>query len=252
MDSALPPPALTAVAAVTQSLGAALYVAIALAAWARAPRDIRTRVFLGLAAASALAYTPEAIAYASGIRDASKLPRSFTATITAALATGALLMFHLTQVFPRRRPWIRGAGFQMSVAYLLTPLAVTGLLWFAPASAADISRAYVVAVIVFGFPLLVLLVLVIPIAAIVSIARSYRECGTAELERARPPLAAILVSQVGGGALAVVFAPVLATVAPASIAATALTLVIWAIGLVTPAAFAVAVWKLDVLSIDPS
>ena len=59
-----------------------------------------------------------------------------------------------------------------------------------------------------------------------------------------------MLSQIGGGTLAVVFAPVLAIVAPNSFAQSLLTLIIWTLGLLTPLAFAAAVWKFDVLSIS--
>ena len=61
----------------------------------------------------------------------------------------------------------------------------------------------------------------------------------------------ILVSQVAGGALALVFAPALSVLAPGTIALTMLTLILWSLGLLTPIAFALAVWKYDVLAIPP-
>ena len=51
--------------------------------------------------------------------------------------------------------------------------------------------------------------------------------------------------------LAVVFAPVLTLIAPNSLALTFVTLTIWALGLLTPIAFAAGVWKYRLLEVDP-
>jgi hypothetical protein len=109
----------------------------------------------------------------------------------------------------------------------------------------------VLAVIVFGFPLLVLLGIVLPVTAIVSLARSHREIQQSGAPGLKRPVEALLLSQIGGGMLAVVFAPALAVLAPNSIGQSVLTMIIWALGLLTPLAFAAAVWKFDVLSINP-
>src|SRR6185369_16663617 len=107
------------------------------------------------------------------------------------------------------------------------------------------------ALVVFGFPLLVLLGLVLPVTAIVSLLRSYREVREGPLAYLKRPLELILLSQIAGGTLAILFAPVLAVLAPNSIMQPALTIAIWALGLMTPVASAVAVFKFKVLSISP-
>lgn len=246
----LPAPAFTTIDGLTQGLAAACYGAIGLAAWVRAPRDIRTRVFLAFALVNILVFGVPTLVWLRGWGDAAKLPASATAAVMAGLAAGALLLFHFTQVFPRRRPWIRTSGIQMPVAYALTPPAVTALTLFAPASVADLRPAYILMVIVFGFPLIVLLAFVLPVAAIVSLSRSHREfhaTGAVGLTRV---IALILLSQVAGGVLAVVFAPILTVVAPNSPSRFVLTLAIWSLGLLTPLAFAAAVWKHDVLALS--
>jgi hypothetical protein len=139
----------------------------------------------------------------------------------------------------------------MAVAYCLVPVTIAGLVWFAPASAADLKPAYVLAVIVFGFPLLVLLGIVLPVTAIVSLARSHAEIQQSLQPGLRRPIEAILLSQIGGGLLAVLVAPAVTVLAPNSIGQSLLTMTIWAFGLLTPLAFAAAVWKFDVLSINP-
>jgi len=247
----LPAPAFTLVDGVTQGLAAACYLAIGAGAWLRAPRDIRTRVFLAFSIANIVVFGLPTAWWLHGTTDPTKLPVAITSAILAGLGVGALLLFHFTQVFPRRRPWIKSSGVQMAVAYCLTPLAIAGLVRFAPANAASLTTPYTLAMIVFGFPLLVLLGIVLPVTAMVSLVRSHREAQQHGLERAKRPLEWILVSQIGGGTLAIVFAPILAVVSPNGLTQAVLTLIIWALGLLTPLAFAAAVWKYGVLSISP-
>ncbi|OFW04884.1 MAG: hypothetical protein A3H96_10780 [Acidobacteria bacterium RIFCSPLOWO2_02_FULL_67_36] len=252
MDAAtLPTPVLTRLDAVTQALAAVCYLAIGVAALFRARHDIRTRVFFAFAIANVVAFLIPAIGWKMGVVDPTTLPRPATAAMLAGLGVGALLLFHFTQVFPRKRPWIRTAGIQMPVAYALAPVVIVALVWFWPNEIAQMSPAYVIGFLLFGFPLIVLLGLVLPVTAIMSLVRSYYDAREPELAPARPPLATILASQIAGGALALVFAPVLAVIAPNSTAQTVLTLVIWGLGMLTPIAFAAAVWKYGVLSIDP-
>jgi hypothetical protein len=251
MDPAtLPAPVITGFDAVTQGFAAVVYMGIGLAAWRRAPGDVRTRIFVAFALANVVALAIPGMAWAKGVRDLSSLPRYGTAAMMAALGTGALLLFHFTQVFPRKRPWIRTAGIQMSVAYLLTPITIAALVRFAPPSVADATPPYMLGFIVFGFPLLVLLGFVLPIAAVVSLARSYRDARHLGVPIARP-IAWILLSQVAGGILAIVFAPIISAAAEGTVMVLMMKVTIWMLGLLTPAAFAAAVWQYDVLAVDP-
>lgn len=247
----LPAPVFTFLDAVTQGIAAACYLAVGIAAWVRATHDIRTRVFLAFSIANVIVLGIPTVWWLRGATDPRKLPVVATAAIMAGLGVGALLLFHFTQVFPRRRPWIKTSGIQMAIAYCLAPLAIAGLVQFAPASPEALTVPYVLSVILFGFPLLVLLGIVLPITAIVSLVRSHREVQQEGLGHLRRPLEWILVSQIAGGTLLIVFAPVLAVLAPNSATQSALTLVIWALGLLTPIAFAAAVWKYNVLAISP-
>lgn len=243
-------PVLTGLDAVTQAVAAACYLAVAGAALLRAPHDVRTRVFFAFALANVAAFAIPALAWWKGITDPTAMPRIGTALVIAGLGVAALLLFHFTQVFPRRRPWIRTAGIQMAVGYVLIPVVIVGLVLFFPANPADIGPGYVIGFLVFGFPLLVLLAIVLPVTAIVSLVRSYQEAGQPDLQPARVPVAMILLGQIAGGALALVFAPALTVIAPNSLALSVLTVVMWAFGLLTPIAFGLAVWKYGVLSIN--
>lgn len=247
----LPAPSFTTLDGVMQSIAAGLYLLIGAAAWLRAKRDVRTRVFFALSLANLVVFGIPTFWWLRGMTDPRKLPTWSTAAIMAGLGVGALLLFHLTQVFPQRRPWIRSSGIQMAAAYMLAPLAIGGLVLFAPANPGMLTGPYVLAVIVFGFPLLVLLGIVLPVAGVVSLLRSHRDALQHEaLARLKRPLEWILVSQIGGGTLAILFAPVLATVAPNSVVLTVVTLLIWGLGLLTPLAFAAAVWKYGLLTLS--
>ncbi len=242
-------PVLTGLDAVTQGIAAVVYLVIGAAAWMRAPSDPRTRVFLAAAAANAVAFGLPAVTWLRGTSNPLTFARWQMATLLSALGLGALLLLHFMQVFPRRRPWIRSAPWQLPAAYLLTPLVISGLIVYWPKDLASISTWYIVVAFVFGFPLLVTLGLVVPVAGILSLVKSYREVDSYGATHLRMPLLLILISQVAGGALALVFAPVLAVVAPNSFAQNALTVTLWALGLLTPLAFASAVWRYDVLSV---
>jgi hypothetical protein len=247
----LPAPVFTAVDGITQGVAGVCYLVIGAAAWLHAKADIRTRLFLAFSLANAVVFGLPTLWWLRGMSDPTKLPLAVLVAEMAALGLGALLLFHFTQVFPRRRPWIKGAGAQMAIAYALVPAAMSGLVAFLPASAEAVTVPYVLAGIVFGFPLLVLLGLVLPIAAVMSLFRSHQDMQKQGLERLKRPLELILLSQVAGGTLTILFAPVLAVLAPTSVMRVVLTVVIWALGLLTPLAYAAAVWKFDVLALDP-
>jgi hypothetical protein len=247
----LPAPNFTAVDGITQGTAAIAYLAIGVAAWLRAPRDIRTRVFLAFSLANLIVLGVPTFWWLRGLTDPSKLPGPATAAVIAALGVGALLLFHFTQVFPRRRQWIRDAGLQMTIAYGLVPIVIVGLVRYAPETFEKVTGPYIAAMLIFGFPLLVLLGIVLPVAAFVSLFRTYREVQDSQFAYLKVPLELILLSQVGGGTLTILFAPVVAVLAPNSVMQSVLTVTIWALGLLTPAAYALAVFRFNVLAIDP-
>lgn len=244
--------AMTRLDAATQIIAAAVYMAVAAAALGHAPRDRRTRVFFAFSLMNAIAFGVPTFGWFVGEKDMLAYHRIPLGLTLSALAVGALLLFHFSQVFPRRRPWIKGAGIQLPIAYALTPPVVVALTQLWPRDPLEATIPFIAAFLVFGFPLLVLLGIVLPFAGILSLLRSYRETTTPEgVPQARQPLQGILLSQVAGGVLAVVFAPVLTAVAPGSRILGALMMTIWLLGLLTPIAFAAAVWKYKVLEVDP-
>jgi hypothetical protein len=159
---------------------------------------------------------------------------------------------------------------QLPIAYALTPVAVFLLVRWWPASEGSATPAFGLIFVVFGFPLMVLLGLVLPIASVVSLARSLREAsvharsksaGTSDRFRpvssdssvntgsARVPLTGILLSQLGGALLSIIVLAPLSALAPESFAVVIVALTVWRFGLVTPLAYAAGIWKYDVLRI---
>ena len=62
-----PPPSATAFEAIAAIVSAALYLIVGMRALARAPKDVRTRVFLATALASAAPYSVTALLWARGV-----------------------------------------------------------------------------------------------------------------------------------------------------------------------------------------
>ncbi len=237
-------PSLTWIDAVTQGIAGLVYLAVGLGAWRRAPRDERTRVFLGLALVNLVTFEVPAAAWLAGLVDITALPRSIFQALFVSMAAGAILLFHFCQVFPWRRPWIERHRQLLIVVYVVVPAATGVLVASAPANLLEMSYGYGAAMLIVGVPLVILLTMVLPVGGIVSLVKSYRDARSPADRPLRKPLLWLLVSQIAGGTIALIFAPVLATLATGFTARMALTLVSWGLGLLTPAAFAAGMARL--------
>jgi hypothetical protein len=259
-------PELTAFDAVTQLIAAAVYLAVGVAALAQAPRDERTRVFSVFGLMNAIGLCIPAAAWGFGVKDVLAFNRVPLAVMLSALSVSAVLLFNFSQVFPSRRPWIRASGVQLPVAYLLTPVVVFLLVKWWPATSSEVTAKFGLIFLLFGFPLMVLLAIVLPVASIVSFLRSLAEAGgpartlsaeegtdaagaTVRIPNARPAITGILLSQLAGGALSLLVLGPLHAVAPDSGALVVVGLLVWFLGLLTPLAYAAGIWKHDVLAI---
>ncbi len=237
-------PTFTALDVATQALAGVLYLAVGIAAWLKLRHDIRTRLFLGVALANAGGFAVPIVAWTSGTKDILSLDRVLLGTMLVSIVLGSLLLFHFCQVFPRRRPWIQRFRRWLIAGYAVAPLATFGLIAAAP-SQEDLQNLglFLLALVAIGLPLILLAGIVLPIGGIISLVKSYRDSKDRETARVRTPLLWLLVSQIAGGTIALIFAPVLAVVAPTPDVQTGLKIVVVAFGIMTPAAFVLAVWK---------
>lgn len=264
MDTLFGPSVATTFEVITAIVSAAVYLAVGIAALARAPGDVRTRVFLATAAASAAPYSVTVLLWARGIRAAFTIP--VMAIVGLSLMFGSLALFHFTQVFPWRRPWIRVYWRWLLAGYLLVPVALAWPLWaFGPlvsavaVTAADaggvgavsvgITESLVMLLVV--VPALFVLGLAVPFAALFSLYKSWLAARASGVEAARVTTFWILISQMGGGVLTILIIPLLHFVAPIGPWVTIAAVLLFSFGLLMPLAFAAGVWKYRVLDLDP-
>jgi hypothetical protein len=186
----------------------------------------------------------------AGTQSASAMSRGALAAMFSALALGSVLLFHFLQLFPWRRPWIQRRFWILRPLYVVSPLAAAGLVQAGPATPENLTVSNIAVMLVVGFPLLVLVGIVLPIGGILSLVKSYREAADGPYRAMRGPLLLLLVSQVAGGTIALLFAPVLGVLAPGSVAQTVLTMTAWLCGLLTPGAVALSVWRVGLPPID--
>lgn len=233
-----------------QMVSILVYIAVGAAALAEAPRDERTRVFSVLAVANAAVVGIPIVFWWLDVKDPMAGGRAPMGIRMASLALATLALFHFSQVFPRRRPWILASGPQLPIGYALAPVITVLLVRTAPFKGEQASGLFVALAIAFGFPLSVLAGLVLPIATIVGFIRSFRESPLRDgLPDARPSLAGFLMSILLGTAVAVVALGPLQALAPESPATLLVSATVWLLGLLMPAAFAAAVWRYRVLEI---
>jgi hypothetical protein len=243
-------PGLTASEAAMQMVSIIVYIAIGAAALAEAPRDERTRVFAALAVMNGAVVGIPIVFWWLDIKDPMAGGRAPLAVMMGSLALATLALFHFSQVFPRRRPWIRTSGPQLPIAYALAPIVVVLLVRLAPVKEEQASGAFIGLAIAFGFPLIVLNGLVLPIATVVGFIRSFRESPMRDgTPNPRPSLAGILMSILLGTGVAVLALGPLQALAPESPATTLVSVTVWGLGLLMPLAFAAGVWHYRVLEI---
>lgn len=247
MDTVFPPLTATRFDAVTSAVSAAVYLLVALAALVRAPRDSRTSVFLLIALAGLGPYLLPVYAW---FRPGSTFTKPLVSVLAVSLVLGSLALFHFTQIFPWRRPWIRRYFELLLTGYALVPLIVLGLIWFAPAQPEQIEASYAVLTLFIGLPAVFIVGIVLPFAGLLSLYYSALAARAAGFEQARRPLLGILVSQLAGGVLAILIIPLLHFVAPTGVLVTVASALLFGFGLLMPIAFAAGVWRFRVLDLD--
>ena len=216
----LQPPSATLFDAVASLISLTAYIGVALAMLARRPRDSSARVFLVVALTSAIPYTLSALQWWQGSGVYTPVAIAITA---ASFSIGSVALFHFTQVFPWRRPWIGAYGRWLIAAYAVPVIPVAAMAWIVGsimaamqseatgsgglgAVSAGVSEAVVLLV---GLPLIFLIGVVMPFAGVMSLVKSWREAKKEGKEAARRTTFWMLVSQLGGGVLAILVLPLL-------------------------------------------
>lgn len=268
MDALLQPPVATAFDAISSTASAAIYLAVALAALARAPRDARTRVFLATAVASAAPYLVTALLWARGTSAAFNAP--VITLVALSLMMGSLALLHFTQVFPWRRPWIKAHGAWLYAGYVVVPLTVAAVwvltreLRAALAGVADagsggvgavsagVSEVTLLVIALGALPVLFVLGVAVPFGGLLSLYKSWKTAVAGGIESARVTTFWMLISQLAGGVLTILIIPLLRLVSPPGPWVTIAAALLFAAGLLMPIAFAAGVWKYRVLDLDPN
>ena len=240
-------------------LSAVVYLLVAIAALARAPNDARTRVFLGVALASAAPYCVTALIWYGG--SGAAWSKGVIIIVTFSLMIGSLLLLHFAQVFPWRRPWIRRHGTWLWAGYAAVLLVTMAAVMLVPAFtmgtadtgsggigavSAGITETLAIAVLVV-IPALFVLGIVVPFAGLLSLYKSWLAARATSAHAARVTTFWMLISQMGGGVLTILIIPLLRIVAPTGPWVTIAAALLFAFSLLMPLAFGVGVFKLGVL-----
>jgi hypothetical protein len=259
MDMVLGAPGATAFDALSSLTSAGIYVIVALAALAQAPRDPRVRVFLATAVAGVAPYYVTAQIWASGWQ--ATLSKGALVVLALSLMLGSLALFHFTQLFPWRRPWIRTHATRLWAGYAILPVLVAVTALLTPGldraetgglGAITSGAGLLVALALAGAVLAVVFVigLVVPLAALLSLYKSWLIARARGIEAARRATYWMLVSQMGGGVLTILIIPLLRLVAPGGPWVTIASALLFACAILMPVTFALAVWRLRVLDLD--
>jgi hypothetical protein len=253
MDGMLQPPSATALDAVASIISLTVYLAVAIAALARAPRDARTRVFLAVTLASAVPYVLAPLQWSMGTAVFTPPVIALTAV---SFAVGSTALFHLTQIFPWRRPWIRAYGGWLAACYAVLPVALAVVAWvvtamFAPLAAEGGTLGAVSLdaslVLLLVLPAVFVVGVVLPFGGAMSLFKSWQEARARGDGAARVTTFWMLMSQMAGGVLAVLVLPLLHVIGVGRPWGTILAVLTYAFGLLMPVAFAAAVWKYGIL-----
>jgi hypothetical protein len=218
MDGVLQPPAATAFDAAASVVSLLVYLGVASIVVFRLPRDSRARVFLVVASCSAVAYALSPLQWWIG---SGMYTPGVVAATAVAFTLGSVALFHFTQVFPQRRPWIAAHGFWLAAAYVLLPIPVAAMAWVlgslltpAPDAGAggfgavsvDAAGAVVMLLVI---PVIFVIGIVLPFGGVMSLFKSWQEAKKNGGAAARSATFWMLMSQMGGGVLSVLVLPLL-------------------------------------------
>jgi hypothetical protein len=259
MGSLFGPPSASAFDAVTSLLSAGIYMVVALAALAQAPRDPRVRVFVVIAMASVAPYAVTAQIWAWGWQ--ATLTKGTIMLLVLSLMIGSLALFHFTQLFPWRRPWIRAHWAKLMAGYVVTATLVAAAALLTPTFAVADGAGFgavspelgiMLGLVLLGvvLPATFVLGLVVPFAGLLSLYKSWLTARARGIEPARVTTLGMLASQMGGGVLTILIVPLLRLVTPSGPVVTIASALLFACAMLMPIAFAVGVWRFGVLGLD--
>jgi hypothetical protein len=192
-----------------------------------------------------------------------------TVATTVSLAVGSVALFHFTQVFPARRPWVRAHGPWLTAAYGALPICAAIGSWAAlplirmmsdvsaQTAAMDaagnggvvldasgpIGTLHALTLLVVLIPTIFVVGIVLPFAALLSLYKSWQDATRDGRAGARVMTLTILISQLAGGALTILVVPLLHLEAPAGQWVTIAAALLLPALVLFPIAFAIGVWR---------
>jgi len=265
VDTVFPAPSATAFEAIAALVCAGLYLIVGMGVLARAPKDIRARVFLATALASAAPYSVTALIWARGSAAAFTAP--VVVVVGLSLMLGSLALFHFTQVFPWRRPWIRAHARWLHWGYVAAAVAAGAAVWMYAGALDNLATsgsgglgvtsvavgdvALAMGLLLIVVPGLFVLGIAVPFAALWSLYKTWLAARAAGIDSARVTTFWILVSQMAGGVLTILIIPLLRLVAPVGPWVTFAAALLFGFSLLMPIAFAAGVFRYRVLDLDP-
>jgi hypothetical protein len=186
-------------------------------------------------------------------------------TVALSLMVNSLALLHFTQIFPWRRPWVRRHAAWLWGGYIGI-LLVTALVAFLTPSvdvsgdvgsggvgavSAELATTLIVLILFVGVPVLFVLGLAAPFAALLSLYKTWQIARDRGVEGARVTTFWMLMSQLAGGVLTILVIPLLRFGAPRGPWVTMGAALFFAFSLLMPLAFAAGVWRYRVLDLDP-
>jgi hypothetical protein len=223
MEGLLQAPSATAFDAVAAIVSLIVYLGVAFIMVARWRAESHARVFLVVALTSAVPYLLTALQWwkGSGVYTPATIM-----LMAAAFCIGSTALFHFTQIFPSRRPWIRAHGAWLIAAYIVPVLPVALVAWILGSLMTQLqadmsglegsgglgavsSGIAEPLVLLGGLPVIFLVGVVLPFCGVMSLFKSWQETKKAGDEPARVTTFWMVISQLAGGVLAVLVLPLL-------------------------------------------
>ena len=188
MEGMLQPSSATAFDAVASLVSLTVYVGAALIVLARRPRESHARVFLAVAVASAVPYLTTALQWMKG-NGIYTLP--IVALTAAAFSVGSVALFHFTQLFPWRRPWVQRHFLWIALAHCVLPWPVAFIAWVVAALLAPVAMSGSIGavsadptigiVVLLMLPAIFVVGIVLPFGGVLSLFKSWQEAGAAQV-----------------------------------------------------------------------